>query len=250
MSREELPERPQMTRAGIVSLVLMLAVVVVGLAVAVGAFGGGSDVSESEDGVRGLTESAEILDGVPQEGLRLGRADAPVTIVEFADLKCPHCRSHFADVHPEIVDRLVRTGKASLELRLVALKAFRPDNETGRAAAHRLASQNRMWDFVQLAYYNQGPADEQWLSPQMAQQIQSWIPGRKGVPFDLAGDDASRRLDAEADALLERLDVSGTPAVYVKRRGDDDYRKVDVGGVFKDKSNQIVDAVEDLLGDG
>jgi protein-disulfide isomerase len=47
----------------------------------------------------------------------LGNKDAPVTIVEYASLTCPHC-GHFAtDVLPKLKAKWIDTGKAKLVLR-------------------------------------------------------------------------------------------------------------------------------------
>lgn len=47
----------------------------------------------------------------------LGKADAPVTIIEYASLTCPHCASFHASVLPEIKKEFIDTGKAKLIFR-------------------------------------------------------------------------------------------------------------------------------------
>ncbi|MGE5270993.1 MAG: DsbA family protein [Thiohalocapsa sp.] len=47
----------------------------------------------------------------------LGKAGAPITIIEYASLTCPHC-AHFADdVLPHLKQKWIDTGKAKLILR-------------------------------------------------------------------------------------------------------------------------------------
>jgi protein-disulfide isomerase len=47
----------------------------------------------------------------------LGKADAPITIIEYASLTCPHC-AHFAtDVLPKLKEQWIDTGKARLMMR-------------------------------------------------------------------------------------------------------------------------------------
>lgn len=44
----------------------------------------------------------------------LGRADAPVTIIEYASLTCPHC-AHFAETTlPQVKEHWIETGRAKL----------------------------------------------------------------------------------------------------------------------------------------
>lgn len=60
--------------------------------------------------------AAALLDVTPQDRV-LGKADAPITIVEYASLTCPHC-AHFAkDVLPTIEKKWIEPGKAKLVLR-------------------------------------------------------------------------------------------------------------------------------------
>src|ERR1700674_4547175 len=51
----------------------------------------------------------------------LGQPDAPITIIEYASLSCPHC-AHFAtDVLPKLKEKWIEPGKAKLVLRAFPL---------------------------------------------------------------------------------------------------------------------------------
>ena len=47
----------------------------------------------------------------------LGNADAPVTIVEYASMTCPHCAHFHETTLPELKTKYIDTGKARLILR-------------------------------------------------------------------------------------------------------------------------------------
>ena len=57
----------------------------------------------------------QIADGAaPQlydDDMILGKADAPVTIIEYASLTCPHCAHFAANTFPKIKKELIDTGK-------------------------------------------------------------------------------------------------------------------------------------------
>jgi protein-disulfide isomerase len=44
----------------------------------------------------------------------VGEEDAPVELVIFTDYQCPHCKTWYEVVYPELKTRLLDTGKASL----------------------------------------------------------------------------------------------------------------------------------------
>jgi protein-disulfide isomerase len=53
----------------------------------------------------------------PEGGFRMGNPKAKITVVEYGSLTCPHCR-HFAETAMKpLLDKYVRTGKASYEFR-------------------------------------------------------------------------------------------------------------------------------------
>lgn len=53
-----------------------------------------------------------------------GDPDAPVTIIEYLSLTCPHCANWHETVYPEVKEELIDTGKAKLELREVYFDRF------------------------------------------------------------------------------------------------------------------------------
>jgi protein-disulfide isomerase len=61
--------------------------------------------------------AAELMRPGPLPDLVLGRDDAPVTIVEYADLTCPHCAAFHSKVLPLLKEKYIDTGKARLVFR-------------------------------------------------------------------------------------------------------------------------------------
>jgi protein-disulfide isomerase len=53
----------------------------------------------------------------PEGGFRMGNPAAPVKLVEYGSLTCPHCRAFASEGTPKLVAGYVRTGKVSYEYR-------------------------------------------------------------------------------------------------------------------------------------
>ncbi len=47
----------------------------------------------------------------------LGAADAPITIIEYSSLTCPHCAKFHTDTLPQVKEHWIATGKARIVYR-------------------------------------------------------------------------------------------------------------------------------------
>jgi protein-disulfide isomerase len=54
---------------------------------------------------------ADVAKPVSLPDMALGPANAPVTIIEFASMTCPHCAAFNAEVFPKIKSEYIDTGK-------------------------------------------------------------------------------------------------------------------------------------------
>ena len=50
----------------------------------------------------------ELLRAGPLGDRAIGNPNAPVTVIEYASLTCPHCRKFHAEVFPRVKQRLYR----------------------------------------------------------------------------------------------------------------------------------------------
>ena len=79
-----------------------------------------SDRSETDAPAREVIQNpsrAEVMKAGPLPEFALGRADAPVTLIKYMSLTCPHCRKFQADVFPVLKREYIDTGKVRLILR-------------------------------------------------------------------------------------------------------------------------------------
>ena len=98
--------------------------------------GGGGDEKKADPAgakVAGIQETNELLKGIPQTGSELGEKDAPITLVEFADLQCPFCKQFATTTYPVIVNDYVSKGKVRVEFRTMTF--IGPDSEKAARAA-------------------------------------------------------------------------------------------------------------------
>ena len=182
---------------------------------------GGSSSSKPATTASTLPDAASavgMFKGIPQHGNVLGKANAPVTMVEYIDLQCPICRAFETEVMPTIVPRFIKSGKVRLIARPIAF--IGPDSVRGRLAALAAARQNRFFDFTQLAYFNQGSENSGWLDDNFVRAAYSSIPGLDAATAEKARTEnaiAEQGDRFEAQATADH--VTGTPTVLVGKTG-------------------------------
>ena len=199
----------------------VIAVAAVAAALAFALTGGSSSNPSTTSSSSTLPDAASavsLFKGIPQRGNVLGKANAPVTLVEYIDLQCPICRAFETDVMPTIVPRFVRSGKVQVIARPIAF--IGPDSERGRLAALAAARQNRFFDFSQLLYDNQGTENTGWLDDDFVRAAFASLPGLNVAAAEKARTqtataDEANRYDTQADADK----VRGTPTILVGKTG-------------------------------
>lgn len=194
-----------MIRLGVLAAVAVVAVLA---AVAIGGVGDGD--SGKGGGTPAATESA--LRGIPQSGITLGSPDAPVTMVEFADLQCPFCAEYHRNVFPELLKRYVRTGKLRLQLRL--LRFLGPDSDRLARVAAAASAQNRMWQFVGLAYQRQGRENSGYATDDFINTLAA----DAGLDRVDAGAAAERQV-RHSEQAARTLGIDSTPSFLIGPTG-------------------------------
>lgn len=158
---------------------------------------------------------AALFKGVPQHGLALGAATAPVTLVEYLDLQCPWCGKFARETFPMVVSQFVRPGKVRVEIR--PLDFVGADSIRGRNALLAAAEQNKAFHFAALLYANQGTENTGWLNGDMVRAAAVSISGLDAA--DVVGAGRSDEVIGRIEQQRARQGVTGVPTFFVKRTG-------------------------------
>src|SRR4051794_20864612 len=173
-----------------------------------------SGPSASGTSLAGAGAARRLLAGIPQHGVTLGRPDAPVRVVEFADLQCPFCRAFAVDQLPALVRDYVRPGKVRMDFR--SLTFIGADSERAARVAEAAAGQDRLWDVVDLLYANQGRENSGWATDALLRRVVAALPGldARRVFAERGGAAVTARL-REAATLADRSRIESTPTFLV-----------------------------------
>jgi protein-disulfide isomerase len=105
----------------------------------------------------GISDAQRLFGGVPQEGDRVGSADAPVSVQIFNDLQCSNCRDDFLDTIPALVEDYARPGEVKLLYRHYS-NSQRVE-QLGFFGAEAAAAQGYGWQYIYLFFRNQDEAE-------------------------------------------------------------------------------------------
>jgi protein-disulfide isomerase len=86
----------------------------------------------------------------------LGRADAPITIVEFSDYQCPFCRRFYATTLPALKKDYIDAGKVRYVFRDYPLEELHSHARKAAEAAHCAGEQGKYWQMHDALFANQG----------------------------------------------------------------------------------------------
>ncbi len=167
-----------------------------------------------------------LLDGIPQSGTTLGRANAPVTVTEFGDLVCPVCAEFAVGPEAALIAAEVRTGQAKLVFRgleTASGAANQSEYVNTQVAVRSAGLQNDAWYYILLAYEEQpqtingAPAeDTPYVTSGYLQQLAAQIHGLNLTSWQAGMNDQPLINAVSTDAqAATQANVTGTPTIFV-----------------------------------
>ena len=142
----------------------------------------------------------------------LGKPDAPITIIEYASLTCPHCAHFSVDVLPKLKEKWIDTGKAKLVLR-----DFPLDEPALRAAmVARCAPPDKFYAFAETLFADQ----QQWVLAKDYKAALARIAllgGMNKTTFDacLANKANEDKVLQSRLVAAQKLGVDSTPSFFI-----------------------------------
>jgi protein-disulfide isomerase len=220
------------------------------LALLLGGCGGGSENGTDNAGVAVNVASVPTLQQIPAPnngdwtqvvtqtadgGFLMGNPDAPVKLIEYGSLICPHCADFSREATPILRDSYVRSGQVSWEFRNFLLgpqdvplsilancqspAAFFPTIE------QIYEQQREILSAIDEAEANQlGPLPpEQQIAPLARAMDLDTFFARRGMPESrfsqcLANPQGARRLTDITNKAMNELQVTGTPTFFINGR--------------------------------
>ncbi len=145
----------------------------------------------------------------------VGSPDAPITIVEYASLTCPHCASFHANTYPQLKKEWIDTGRAKLVFRHFPLDGI----GLRAAAVSNCLEGDRHFGFIEVLMKSM----QQWARSQDPTRALAQISALAGInqeQFEKCFND-----EAEMDKILARrteaaneYNVNSTPSFLVNGR--------------------------------
>ncbi|WP_437975115.1 thioredoxin domain-containing protein [Sorangium sp. So ce295] len=169
-----------------------------------------------------VTGGIDLYSGIPQDGIVLGDPSAPITLVEFSDLRCSHCRDYGLEILPVILERHVRTKQVKLVFRNLAFLG--PSSVQAARMAAAVGMQGRLFDFVDRFFRLQA-RERPVITDELLLRVASEVPGVDAEQA-MAQRDSPEVLQQLEAARTEAaaLQVRGVPALFLIREGQEPLR--------------------------
>jgi protein-disulfide isomerase len=160
-----------------------------------------------------ITKVASVnTDGAPVKG----KADAPITVVEFADFQCPFCSRFASDTLEQLVKSYVDTGKIKFVYKQYPL-TFHPHAQPAALASECANEQGKFWPMHDKLYATQTT----WASQDAATVKKTFKEYAVSLGLSTASFNSCLDSNKYSDKIQKQSSegsqygVSGTPTFYV-----------------------------------
>ncbi len=146
------------------------------------------------------------------EDIVLGDPNAPVTVIEYASMTCPHCAAFHADTLPKLKEQYIDTGKVKYIMR-----AFPLDNLAAAAfLLARCVEEDKYYPFVNMLFEKQS----QWANaddPLQELRQLTKVAGFTEAKFNscLRDQDALDYIQQVRDTGNQKYDIRSTPTLII-----------------------------------
>lgn len=143
----------------------------------------------------------------------LGKENAKVTVIEFADFQCPFCEKWFTESAVNLIKDYVNTGKVKFYYRHFA---FLGDESNWAAEASNCANdQGKFWEFHDYLFKNQQGENQGAFAKDKLKGFAATL-GLNTSTFNSCLDNGKYTKDVADDtAAGQTAGVSGTPTIFV-----------------------------------
>ncbi|MEV6397078.1 DsbA family protein [Streptomyces sp. NPDC051907] len=160
-------------------------------------------------------ELAKLARRDASDPLAMGRVDAPVVMIEYADFKCGYCGKFARDTEPALVKKYVDEGTLRIEWRNFPI--FGAESEAAARAAWAAGRQGRFWQF-HAAAYAQGAKEEGFGEDRLkALAEQAGVPDLERFTRDADGEAARAAVKRDQEEAYG-LGATSTPSFLVNGR--------------------------------
>lgn len=160
----------------------------------------------------GPAAAAEAPPPVTAQDHVMGRADAPVTVIEYASFTCSHCAAFHNDVLPAFKARYIDTGKVRLVHRNLPTA---PANVAAAAAAVAIcAAPGRYFDVAEVFMRDQANLRATGAKPWFDAGLAASGKTREQIETCLNDPATGTALQAQI-AGAQAAGVAGTPSFFV-----------------------------------
>jgi protein-disulfide isomerase len=154
---------------------------------------------------------ADLADAGPDGDITLGSDKAPVTVIEYASMTCPHCAHFSATTFPELQKRYIDTGKVRFTLRPFPLDAL---SAAGFMLA-RCGGKDKYMPMVETLFAKQ----PEWIVkeplPPLKDIAKQFGMTETEVNECLANQKLLDSIQAVRDHAAQKLGVNSTPTFFV-----------------------------------
>jgi protein-disulfide isomerase len=153
----------------------------------------------------------ELMSPGPLPDQVLGAAEAPVTIVEYASMTCPHCAQFHETTYPELKKRYIDTGKVRFIFREVPLD---PLAAAGFMLA-RCAGEGKYYPMIETLFHQQKTwAVQKPIPPLLAIAKQAGF-SQQSFEQCLANQKLLEDIEKVRERASNKFGVSSTPTFFI-----------------------------------